>query len=212
MLTWAPREGFQGVLRRVGLQDVIQMECLGRNSSVLEVHDQHRRGRIYIEDGHIIHAAVGGLAGEAALQNLLALAGGSFELLPFEPPEQRTITGPWEFLLMEAARVRDETASQNAGAEPAADAGAGPAPAVRIKEILICSGHGELLYDWQCPDVNGRWDLLQKISQMATVLHQLLPLGNFDRLEIQLPDGRAVAQARADRMVLIRAATAAPNP
>jgi len=114
LITWTPHEGFQGVLRRVGLQDVIQMECLGRNSSILEAHDQQLRGRIYIENGSIIHAAVGSERGERALQQLLALAGGSFELLPFEPPPQRTIEGQWEFLLMEAARVRDESASQQA--------------------------------------------------------------------------------------------------
>jgi CheY-like chemotaxis protein len=203
LISWTPREGFQGVLRRVGLPDVIQMECLGRNSSVLEIHNQRLRGRIYIEDGNIIHAVVGELTGEKALQNLLALAGGSFELLPFEPPPQRTVTGPWEFLLMEAARVRDEVAADTSGDQT---------PAVRIKEILICSGHGELLYDWQCPVVEGRLALLQKISRQATLLHELLPLGNFDRLEIQLPDGRAVAQARADRMVFIHASTAGKNP
>ena len=37
LMTWKPREGFQGMLRKVGLQDVIQMECLGRNSCVLEI-------------------------------------------------------------------------------------------------------------------------------------------------------------------------------
>jgi len=112
LITWTPQEGFQGVLRRVGLQDVIQMECLGRNSSIVEVQDQQMRGRIYIENGSIIHAAAGDGTGEHALQQLLALAGGSFELLPFEPPPQRTINGQWESLLMEAARLRDETAAQ----------------------------------------------------------------------------------------------------
>ena len=112
LITWTPQEGFQGVLRRVGLQDVIQMECLGRNSSILDVHNDQMRGRIYIENGGIIHAAAGDTAGERALQQLLALAGGSFELLPFEPPPQRTIEGQWEFLLMEAARLRDETAAR----------------------------------------------------------------------------------------------------
>jgi len=114
LIAWTPREGFEGVLRRVGLQDVIQMECLGRNSSILEIQNDQLRGRIYIENGSIIHAAVGDRAGEPALQQLLALAGGSFELLPFEPPPQRSIEGQWEFLLMEAARVRDEIASQAA--------------------------------------------------------------------------------------------------
>ena len=112
LITWTPQEGFQGVLRRVGLQDVIQMECLGRNSSIVEVQDQQMRGRIYIENGSIIHAAASDGTGEHALQQLLALAGGSFELLPFEPPPQRTINGQWESLLMEAARLRDETAAQ----------------------------------------------------------------------------------------------------
>jgi len=112
LITWTPQEGFQGVLRRVGLQDVIQMECLGRNSSILEAHNDRVRGRIYIENGSIIHAAAGDETGERALQQLLALAGGTFELLPFEPPPQRTIEGQWEFLLMEAARVRDEAAAQ----------------------------------------------------------------------------------------------------
>src|SRR5882757_8516004 len=32
LVTWKQQEGFQGMLRQVGLQDVIQMECLGRNS------------------------------------------------------------------------------------------------------------------------------------------------------------------------------------
>ena len=112
LITWTPHEGFQGLLRRVGLQDVIQMECLGRNSSILEIQNEQMRGRIYIENGSIIHGAVGNETGERALQQLLALAGGSFELLPFEPPPQRTIEGQWESLLMEAARVRDENASQ----------------------------------------------------------------------------------------------------
>jgi hypothetical protein len=94
LISWAPQQGFQGMLRRVGLQDVIQMECLGRNSSVLEVYNEHVLGRIYIEDGSIIHAAGGELAGERALQRLLALPGGSFELVPFEPPPERTIHGP----------------------------------------------------------------------------------------------------------------------
>src|SRR5207244_2939216 len=39
-----PEEGFRGVLRRVGLQDVLQMECLARSSSVLEVSTAHSAG------------------------------------------------------------------------------------------------------------------------------------------------------------------------
>jgi len=33
----SPEEGFRGVLRRVSLQDVLQMECLSRSSAVLDI-------------------------------------------------------------------------------------------------------------------------------------------------------------------------------
>jgi len=216
LVTWRPQTGFQGMLRRVNLQDVIQMECLGRNSSILEITDRKMSGRIYIEDGRIIHAGVGSLAGEAAFQKLLALASGAFQLQPFEPPPARTIEGQWEFLLMEAARVRDESA------QPAADAAPEPARILdtppgdgqlpRLMETLICSGQGKPLYQWQCYDANGRVELLKKISQYAARLGRLLPLGKFDRLEIQLHDSRAVAQAKSDRLVYVQAAAENGKP
>jgi CheY-like chemotaxis protein len=111
LITWAQRKGFSGMLRQVGLQDVIQIECLGRNSSILEVRNQSMRGQIYIEAGVIVHAAVGNLMGEKAFYRLLSLTGGEFHLQPFNVPPARTVHGQWEFLLMEAARIHDEEAT-----------------------------------------------------------------------------------------------------
>lgn len=221
LVTWKPNEGFQGMLRRVGLQDVLQMECLGRNSSLLEVHDRQKRGRIYIEDGRIIHAVMGEETGEVALQKLLSLASGGFQLQPFEPPPMRTIEGQWEFLLMEAARVRDENASQSPVPETEAaidfepepepdleSASIQPEASTRVTETLICSGQGKLLYQWQCPDVNARLAFLREISRQTLRLGRILPLGKFDRLELQLPEGRAIAQLKPDRMVFVQVAAA----
>jgi CheY-like chemotaxis protein len=105
------REGFSGVLRQVGLQDVIQMLCLGRNSMVLDVRNQQLQGQIFVETGSIIHASAGNLTGEKAFYKLLSLNGGEFQLQSFKQPPARTVNGQWEFLLMEAARVHDETAA-----------------------------------------------------------------------------------------------------
>jgi hypothetical protein len=180
------------------------MECLGRNSSVLEVHNEHVLGRIYIEDGNIIHAAGANLTGEPALQRLLALPGGSFELVPFEQPPERTIEGQWEFLLMEAARVRDEGAAQAAPEAQSKTPGAPGAASSGVVETLVCSGSGEPLYNGDCADVNARVALLKKAGARAAQLAQILPLGKFDRLEMQFPGGRAIAQARPDRLVFVR--------
>jgi CheY-like chemotaxis protein len=216
LVSWKQQAGFQGMLRRVGLQDVIQMECLGRNSSVLEVQDRQATGRIYIEDGRIIHAVMGAVTGEQAFQKILSLTGGAFQLQPFEAPPTRTIEGQWEFLLMEAARVRDETAGSASGTESAPELPPAlkPSPvavetSVRVAETLICSGRGAPLYQWQCADVPARVALLQAIAEQAVQVGQLLPLGRFDRLEIQLPSGRAVAQVNPDRMVFVQVA---PEP
>jgi len=111
LITWAQRKGFSGMLRQVGLQDVIQIECLSRNSSILEVRNQRMQGQIYIEAGMIVHAAVGTLVGEKAFYRLLSLAGGEFHLQAFKPPPAHTVHGQWEFLLMEAARIHDEEAT-----------------------------------------------------------------------------------------------------
>jgi CheY-like chemotaxis protein len=215
LIAWTPREGFHGVLRRVGLSDVIQMECLGRSSSILEVHNQQVRGRIYIEDGKIVHAVVGDETGQVAFQKILALSSGEFHLQPFESPPKRTLEGQWEFLLMEAARVRDEVAAQPSAREPdeklpfATVAGVSAASELppRVTETLICSGQGAALYTWQCQNINARVALLRQIAQKAAELGELLPLGNFERLEIQLSDSRAIAQVQPDRMVFVRVAS-----
>ena len=108
LVSWTHRDGFSGALRQVGLQEVIQMECNGRHSSILEIRNQQTFGQIYIEAGAITHAAVGTLVGERAFNKLLSLKGGEFQLKSFKAPPQRTVQSGWEVLLLEAARRDDE--------------------------------------------------------------------------------------------------------
>lgn len=115
LLDFPPERGFRGVLRRVGLAEVLQMECLGRSNSLLEVVAGNRKGRIYVEQGQIVHAELGPYTGESAFQRILALPGGQFVVHPLQEVPQRTIQNSWEFLLMEAARVHDELQAEMAG-------------------------------------------------------------------------------------------------
>ena len=214
LVSWKTQTGFQGMLRQVGLQDVIQMECLGRNSSILEVNDQTVSGRIYIQDGRLLHAVAGSLTGEAAFQKLLSLPGGAFQLQPFAPPPARTLDAPWEFLLLEAARVHDESGPKSPELARGQESPSADGRAARLMETLICSGQGAPLYQWQCPDAAGRVELLQAISHSATRLGQLLPLGNFSRVEVQCQDSRAVMRTAPDRLIFVRFAgeNATPSP
>jgi len=107
LVSWN-REGFTGALRQVGLQEVIQMECNRRHSTILEIHNPELSGQVYIEAGAITHAVVGTLTGETAFRRLLSLKGGNFQLKSFQAPPQRTIESGWEYLLLDAARANDE--------------------------------------------------------------------------------------------------------
>lgn len=133
LISWAQREGFSGSLRQVGLPEVIQMECIGRHSSILEIRHRQLRGQIYIEVGTIVHATVETLVGAQAFFRLLSLKGGEFQVKPFLAPLERSIQDRWELLLMEAARVMDEETvlinkpPEKTRAQPAVSSGEKPA-------------------------------------------------------------------------------------
>jgi len=215
----APDTGFRGVLAKAGLNDVIQLECVGRRSSILEVSTSALRGRIYLEDGAIIHAMAGTLKGEAALHRLLALAGGDFSLRPFEPPPERSIEGQWEFLLVEAARKRDEGTGAPAESATAAGPQLEPAAAptandVVVDEIILCSSQGQVLHEWQCRNVDGRLKLFTQLARAAGKIAQAVAAGRFDRWEVNGQSERVIVQLQPDRQVLVRTrrSAAAPPP
>ena len=228
------QKGFRGVLRRVELGDVLQLECLGGKSSILEVATRTTRGRIYIRDGRVVHAQQGDQKGVAAFCRIMNLGGGDFGLKPFEDPAEETVQESWETLLMEAARVHDEgeTATQTASApapsadvsdEPAAlpweDKGfqpasddaveAKPPPTVhdlrpKTQEMLVCSPQGDVLYEWQCASTEKSIEMLEFITQQAKLIAGALPVGKFDRLEILEHDSRTVTHFQEDFALLVR--------
>ena len=219
----APQEGFRGMMRRVGLQEVLQMECLGRKSSVLQVFTGKVRGKIFVADGAIIHAESGSLQGEMALYGLLGLRGGEFNLLPFSEPAVRTISGQYEFLLMEAARLSDEGSSplRGAVAEPAALAACPEfdlvpsigveqrptAESVRIEELLLATCSGTVLHEWQCQDVEQRLKLIQQLEADGALLNRSMPAGRLERVVILTPDARIICQTQPETRLFVRSAT-----
>jgi CheY-like chemotaxis protein len=217
-----PQAGFRGIMQ-VGLQDVLQMECLGRKSSILVVSTGSRRGQIYVCDGQIIHAQCGQLQGEMALYGLLGLAGGEFTLQPFTEPPTRTISGQYEFLLMEAARLRDETGSQrdrpgtlSFGADLGAPLSETASPTepkgIRIEETLLCSPAGEVLYQWKCESIESRLELFKSLEQQAMQVSKGTPSGRFHRISMDTGSDRLLVQIQPTFKLLVRSALPAQPP
>jgi CheY-like chemotaxis protein len=238
LANFQPQEGFRGLLRQVGLGDVLQMECLARNSSILEITTPDMEGRIFIKAGIVIHAEAGSETGEAAFNLLFALRAGSFSLKPYQKPSQVTIDAHWECLVMEAARKRDETlgAEEVKGPthehtefwrersrqqetsrldlsdEDSARTDASPAQeSIRrqIDEVMVCTTPGEVVYAWQCRDIEARLKLIKFIQQKAGQLSESLALGPLRQLEAEAPQGRLIAQMRPDHKLWIRSSPVA---
>jgi CheY-like chemotaxis protein len=211
----APTEGFKGMVRQVGLMELLQMECLGRKSSVLEIKSSNADGRIYISEGSIIHAEIGGVFGEKALARLYGLKGGEFRLEPFQQPPRQTIDGQWEGLLMEAAQASDELAGELASADSETKPEAvqlGDSDR-RIEEIVLSSSANDILYQWKAPHAERRVTLLDWLWVKSASVGRLLPaLGRADRLEIREPRSRVICLLQPERKMFVRLSTTPPQP
>jgi len=207
-------EGFHGVLRKVGLQDLIQMECLNQRSSVLEIISNKISGLIYMERGEILHATAGKYSGEKAFIKLFSLRSGEFNLKPFEPPTERTINCHWIHLLLEAARQRDEDtvrltrdklafSRSSTNTEDILNMAAMLADHPQVTEILVCSNEGKALYNSKCRDQSARARLCHDLLGVAKSAAAFLPLGEFDQIEILRPDSKTLIRGDQECHLLI---------
>ena len=99
-------DGFEGRVAKVRLEDIIQLNCLSRNTLALFVSNNGRSGVIYFQDGEIVHAECGESFGEGALYSILQWEQGNFISRLNEPPRRRTITREWRTLLNAAQTNR----------------------------------------------------------------------------------------------------------
>lgn len=199
-------EGFRGVLRKIGLEDILQMECLSRHTSLLEVSGNGESGKIYIHQGKIVHAEFGRVSGEQALNRLLALKGGQFHHAAYTEPEARTIDSSWEFLLMEAARQRDEQAmasDRNTAPAAATAQRVAPIPASACKEIVITSDRGEVIFERGSTDKPGRASIMKLIRNVGAKISDMLAFGPLERVEFPGEKERSVVRVTDQGAVFV---------
>jgi CheY-like chemotaxis protein len=212
--TEAPVEGFKGMLRQVGLIELLQLECLGRKSSILQIKGSNADGRIYISEGSIIHAEFDNIFGEKALAQLLRLTGGEFHLVPFTQPKRQTIEGSWEGLLMEAAQSSDEQAGEEAAQLDADKASASLKQKAdrRVEEIVVISASNDILYQWKAKEAERRVRLINLILLKSAEMTKLFPaLGRPDRFEINEPLSRVLCLLQSESKVFVRLSISPPT-
>lgn len=104
---------FSGTLSQMDILDVVHFLLLNGKKVVLHVRSSDgRQARLHLMDGNIVHAKTDNREGPEAFFVCMGFPGGEFTALSWSEPIRRSIDFPGEFLLMEAARLRDESSEE----------------------------------------------------------------------------------------------------
>jgi predicted regulator of Ras-like GTPase activity (Roadblock/LC7/MglB family) len=97
-----------GDLKDLALVDIIQINCIGRNTARLTVHYPTGDGVFYFQDGDVVDARFGDLTGTEAVYQALRYNEGSFRIDTGIAAPTRTVYDQWANILMEGMRIMDE--------------------------------------------------------------------------------------------------------
>ncbi len=100
--------GFSGEIDGMDLLDLVQLACLSKVHRLLRVQTPEGSGIILLNERGIFHAECGSNKGESAFCEMALAKQGTFESSPLEEEEPVTIARPWEDVLVEAKKHRDE--------------------------------------------------------------------------------------------------------
>ncbi len=101
--------GFAGKVEHLELQHIIQIACLAGVCGTIIVRQRNQKGYIYVRSGQILHAAVGGLAGQEAVNEMVGWRVGRFDLRHgISEGIPRTLGANATGVILEATRLLDE--------------------------------------------------------------------------------------------------------
>ena len=124
------RHRLSGSFAALSAADLIQMLCLAQRTSSLRITAHGMQGAIVVKDGKLVHASWGPLVGQDALREIIAAEDGVFRTAPLPAEIEHTISGDWQYALMEAVRSLDERAQGK-------HRHSGSFPAIRIDDSLF---------------------------------------------------------------------------
>jgi hypothetical protein len=216
--------GFQAQIRGANLWDLVQIECLARNSRVVRVTTVGNVGYLFFEGGNIVHASTREFEGEAAAFEVLQWNQGTFEVCERAWPDQPSITISWQNLLLRVAQAKDERArgkvvvlpSKERAAEPDDE----PTLIAEVPMSMKTPTNGTAA-DWHVDDfevavrlapngdvldsrgtVENFADMAAYAARIAEILGDLLGLEGFRGLEAASRKGRCLILMEQEGTVL----------
>ena len=103
--------GFRGVVKELSITDMLNILNVEKANAVINISSAAGIGRIYMQDGEIVHARFGDIEGLDALKVIFSLEGGTFSVEKGVKPPKKTIDIPFSNLMLEIFAQIDEESS-----------------------------------------------------------------------------------------------------
>jgi len=195
--------GFRGVVEHKALVDIVQMECLTRNSAVLKIASDRNIGYIWFLNGEIVDAATATSKAEAAFREIMSWNVGSFDLLPADPNRARSIQTPSQALLLDTAQALDEAAGELAAGSAAPSRLATLGRTRGVEFLLSQDNASGQVEQWSCDNADGVATWAQRLLEEYGALGKLLGLGTPERLTGYGPQRHITVVADAEKTSVV---------
>lgn len=107
--------GVKGRLKDMGLVDIIQIFNAERKTVAIHLGSEMGYGRVYMQNGNVVHAVHREFTGAEAFYMLLAWKDGEFEVEPDAAIPEKSINESPEGLILEGLRRLDESRGRGMG-------------------------------------------------------------------------------------------------
>lgn len=194
----------QGDLKEMSLANLIQVNCQEMRSARLTLEHAGQRGEVYFSDGQVVHATLGNQTGVETVFAMLAWDGGTFILDRDVAAPAKSITMPWNELLLQGMMRIDEHRHPQAEAERTQTqtmlARLGSIEGVSGAVIAASDG---IVLGADVPSSDGEQEAAVAvfIGAAAQQLGETLELDGFSHGIVSLPDKRLLVLQMPDRFV-----------
>ena len=102
------RRGITGELDNLSLPDITQTLVMGMKSARVTVSSSERHGKIWFDNGAVVHAETAGQKGDEAFFEMVGWTSGEFVIEHGLKSKHKSVDKDTMFLLMEGLRLMDE--------------------------------------------------------------------------------------------------------
>lgn len=211
--------GLQGKLETMSLASIIQVNCEERNRALLLLRHKGQEGKIYFDQGRVVHAEINGVMGEEAVYHMLEWDRGSFNLEMGLAPPLRTVDVGWSGLVLEGVRRIDEGQASSGldwsdtvfEEEPPVEVESGQVQRItkiisrmdEVEGVVISDGEGIVLASNYHQEDSRVAAISHFMNRQAERLAELIAAGAFQRAYLASKDTKSLVVPFGDNSLYV---------